>query len=362
MNVLDIVKHLRVVLPTVSDDFASRFEISSVVVVSGVCTVTTAIPHRLRVGELVSVDKVATKTPILTVAKTGLLAAITTSAAHDLTESLGQEIELEDFTDEDWNGKQTLGSVPNRRNFTIATTAAAPVLTGDEVLLERNRIDGVNGLHTITAIGATTISYATTAADGIYEATGAGVSGAPRVHACATPDRAREIYDEYRDNIGSKAVAFVISEGGSTSKDRLSESDAIAARVSGDDLRLKVVDEFTVAVYLPTEKQIAAERALGRFTGSIMKAVVTSIFGLKLPSVFACGDDYKAIFSGHELIDYDRATMVWGYSFQVPQDLTIDDAVLAFGSRAFRDLDTTVVAGKKEMTVLDIDLDEEPLT
>ncbi len=362
MNILDVVHQLRLTLPSLSEDFVDRFSISTVSVSNGLCTVTTVDPHRLRVGELASLSGVAIETPIFSVTKTGLTATVTTSSDHDLTEGFPElEPELAGFTSAAFNGKIEALTVANRRAFTFQTVEPTPTLNGNEVLLERQRIGGVNGLHIITAIGKNTFAFETTAADGNYEAEGATVSGSARVMACATPDRARAIYDEVRDALDSKAIAFVISDGGATSKDRQSESDAIAARTTGDDLRLKVVNDFTVAVYLPTEKQLAAELALGRFTGSILKAIVSSLFGLKLPSPFVCGGEYKAIFSAHELLDYDGATMVWGYSFQVPADLTIDDAVIEFGSRAFRDLDITVEVGNAALTVLDVDLDDEPL-
>ena len=66
---------------------------------------------------------------------------------------------------------------------------------------------------------------------------------------------------------------------------------------------------------------------------------------------------------GHSAFDYNRAVLIYEYSFQAVMDLTDSDTVEDADTRAFRDIDYTEAIGGEDTTdmTVNVDLDEEPL-
>lgn len=356
----EVAEQLQELLPASTGLFNDTVAIDTVSVSSGVCLVDTSQDHGLFPGQIVALARVETRTPLSSATQNGMITTFMTSSDHDLTEGNPdtETVPLTGFTDPSWNGSHVLAEVANRRSFSIRAPLSAPVLNGAEVLLEPDRIDGINGLYEITSASGSQFSISTPGvADGSYTPVMGVVASSPRIYVAATLERAREVFDQG----GGGFCCFVVPSGGVVSKDRATDSDAISARTPGNSLRIKLLDTFSVFVFAPVSDQLSAEEAIDLCVDEALGAIVKSIFGTRFSTPFACDrTEFRIIFTGHEPFSYDRSVLVYQYLFEAPVDLSSDDAVFA-RSRAFRDVGYTQFTGTQQLTVLDIDIDKEPI-
>lgn len=359
MRLAEIADRLQVTLPERTDLFSRTLPIIQITSDGAVATVATDGVHGIRTGDMVSLSGVETRTPIVSVSKDGFLYTFTTSADHDLTEGNPDTatVPLLGFTDAAWNASLTLTKVANRRTFTVQSAATIPTLNGGEVLLEPNRLDGVNGLFLATATNRTVFTVSGVFPSGLLTPVAGKVSTSPRVGVAVDVERAAQIYDEYPQEFW----AFVVPLDATVSKDRNTDSDATAAQTSGTSRRLRILDQFAVFVFAPVSDQLAAEEALDICRHDLLGAIFGSLFGYKPTSGLSCpSSEFEIIPTGHQAFDYNKATLVYMYEFQAPVDLSTGDATQTFGSRAFRDADYAQTNLHEPATV-GINLDDQPL-
>lgn len=357
MRPSDIVNQLRILLPRYTRLFDDQLQIDSIAVASGVATITTLKPHGMITGDAVTLSQVESRTPISEVSKDGLVVTITTSLNHDLTENWQEEVTLSGFNSTTYNGTFKLQKVPNRKNFTIQNTEAVPVLSGLEVLHEVTA-EGVNGMYSVTVTGDNTFTVTTEAVDGNYF--GGFVSSFVRVAASATAERAVVQYDEFQDK---QLWMFVIPESAEVSKDRSTLSDAVGSIATGQDIRMRLIDPFSLLVFVPTDNEFAAEEALDICRHDLLLPLTKSLFGAKFPSGLSSPMDFKVVMTAHDVFDYTKAYYVHQYTFEAVYDLTECDAVEPTNTRAFRDINYTQQHGGADTLNLtaNINLDDEPL-
>ena len=362
MKIADVVSQLALVLPNFTDLFADIQAISSITVTSNVATVTTTAAHGLATGQAISIAGVETRTPITSFVKSGLNFTYTTSLEHDLTFGWvdNENIELSGFTDNDWNASFKLKASDNRFDFTVQSTNADPVLTGNEFLLEPNRIDGINGLFPITVTGASAFTISGSFLDGTYTPINGKVFSNPRIAATIDIDRALA---QYTKNNTNEFWIFVEPANVTVSKDRSAFSDATATIPSGTEIRTRMLDGFTVYIIAPTSAEIAAEKALDICRHDLMLPMMKTLYGVKLDTGVTNVADFKVTLEGHNVAAYEKAFLAYAYEFQFVIDLTDEDQFREGGTRAFRNIDYTQEVGgddTENSTVSAVNLDKVP--
>ncbi|MGR3179835.1 MAG: hypothetical protein ACUZ8E_17485 [Candidatus Anammoxibacter sp.] len=362
MKIADVVNQLALVLPNFTDLFGDIQAITSITAASGLATVTTTAAHGLITGQAVSITGVETRTPIASFIKSGLNFTYTTLLEHDLTFGWidNENIELRGFTDNDWNTSFALKASDNRFDFTVQSANADPVLNGNEFLLEPNRVDGVNGLFSITVTSLTTFTISGNFLDGTYTPVNGKIFSNPRIAATVNIDRA---LDEYTKQNTLDFWLFIEPVNVQVSKDRSEFSDATAAIPSGAEIRTRMIDGFTVYIVAPTSAEIAAEKALDICRHDLLLPLMKTLYGFKLDTGVSNVADFRITLESHGVSAYERAFLVYGYEFQFVIDLTEDDQFRASGTRAFRNIDFTQTVGgddTEDSTITTVNLDKTP--
>lgn len=359
MRISDVARQIRAVLPNYTDRFGDSVSITSITASAGVATIVTSSAHGLNNSQAVSITGVETHTPISSLSKDGLNYTFSTSSDHDLTFGWQEHknVKLGGFTNPDWNSSFTLKSSNNRRIFVVQTPLAEPTLNGNEYLLEF-RIDGVNGVYPVTVVDATTFTISGSFADGTYS--NGRVSLNPRVAAVVDIDRALESYTKQQID---DFWIFVEPVDVQVSKDRSTYSDATATIASGNDIRTRMIDGFSVYIVVSTSQQIAASTAVDICRHELLLPLMKTLYGLKLDTGTSNEPNFRTTLESHGVAAYDKAYLVYRYSFEVVVDLTNDDQVEPLATRAFRDIDYTQSVGDADVSDLtaNIDLDIVPI-
>lgn len=359
MRIAEVVSQIREILPNYTDLFADVLTISSITASGGVATIVTDSAHSLATGQATTIVGVEMRTPISAFSQSGLNFTFTTSASHDLTYGWPENstIELGGFTSGDWNADFTLKAAESRNSFKVASGNSAPVLNGNEYLLEPSRIDGINGAYAVTVIDSTSFTVSGDFLDGTYTPVNGKVVSNPRVASVVDIDRA---LDEYTKQAINKFWLFVEPENASISKDRNSFSDANVALTTGTDLRSRIIDGFTAYIVAPTQNEIAAELAVDICRHDLLLPMMQTLYGFKFSSGLTNNTEFKTSLKEHGVASYDRAFLVYRYSFEVVSDLTCGDQVKDTQTRAFRNISYTQNVGGEDTinaTVSAINLD-----
>lgn len=357
MKMLDVVTQLQLLMPKYTVLLTDVTGISTIVASGGTATITTSSAHGLSTGQAAVLANIETETPITAVSKSGNLYTFTTSPAHDLTYGWTEHetITLSGFTDGAWNAAFELKGVPNRNQFVIQSTNSLPSLNSNEVLHEI-RSDGVNGRHSITVSTTTVFTVTGSFLDANY--TGGTVNTNPRIAGAVTVERALE---EYTKKPVTDLWLIVAMHDADISKDRHSMSDAAASRGHGDDIRTRMLDGFTIYAFVNTTGDIAGQDAVDLCRHTLLQPILRSVYGAIFDTGLAASGDFKAVLTGHGLANYDRAVLVYSYSFETAVELTTGDSVQPGDTRAFRDIDYTEAIGGADTTnmTVEINLDED---
>ena len=380
MKIADIINQLRAVLPKYTNYLSEVLTIDSITVIDGNALIVTTAAHGLPDGANITLKDVEVGTAIDSVSQDGLIFTFTTATDHDLTYGWPEHeyVDLQGFTDADWNDSFYLTGVPNRRTFKVRSTNSLPTLNGNETLQEI-RSDGINGRYSAAVPGVyqstfplqfpivfydptvapQTIFISDDFTDGTYS--GGTISGGHRISGAVTDVRA---LDQYTEQGLSDLWMFVIPGDATVSKDRSTMSDATSTKSTGVDMRLRLIDNFSLLVVKNTTTDIAGLTALDICRHDLLLPILKALNGTRFATGLSYGTDFKTVFTGHAVADYNEAFLVYKYDFEVVSDLTNDDTVQPEDTRAFRDVDYTLEIGGDDtdtMTILPIDLDEVEL-
>lgn len=363
MKLNDVANQLRLLIPQYTTKFSTFLAPSSITSNGTTATLTFASPHGMTTGQYLIFSGIGRRTPISSFTKDGLIFTFVTGSNHDLTmnwysnpndRSTAGKVVLGGFTNAVWNGSKTLRSTPNRRNFTLQSNAADPVLTGSEYVVEIEA-SGLVGAKQVTVINSTTLTVTGSISAGTYE--GGTVSQMPRISVAVTAKDAwdRIITPQQTNNFSMVVLPIdpVIS------KDRRTLSDAIASRTQGEEFRLKLLDGFMILIIAPSQAQLSGAVALDICRHDLRSVIYKSIMGVTLPTGTSDAGDYKVIPVNDGVISYDGSKLIYQYTFQYPIDLTLNDTVPPGQTAAFRDIEYSLEEG--DGLNLNIDLDDEPL-
>ncbi len=360
MKLIDIVTQLSILLPRYTDKLSEVLTISTITVSSNIATITTSSAHGITTSMAVTLANVEIKTPVTARSQSGTLFTFTTDPAHDLTFGWPdhENITLSGFTDSAWNDTFELKAVSNRFNLTIQSAETIPTLNGNEVLHEIRR-DGINGQFSATRVSANVFTVSGTGfLDGTYS--GGTVNKGLRIAGAITIERALE---QYTAQNATDLWGFVVMNDAEVSKSRHAFSDATATKASGDDMRMRLIDGFTITYVIATSQDITGTDAVDICRHDLLLPTLKSVFGARFDTGLSSDPDFRAILTGHGVSEYNRAILAYTHEYEFPMELTADDAVNEGDTRAFRDANyTQTVDGDDttDMTVLPINMDVSP--
>jgi len=369
MKAEDIIKQLRAVLPTVTDYFTGSSAVSSLTRSGATVTATTSANHGLVSNNYVTITGAYEPNTISSLTRSGDTATATTAADHDLTEIGTGQANIYPFnratvsgaTETDYNGTFNVVSANNRREFsyTVDNAPTTPA-TGTPVLLQDT---GYSGRHQVTVTGLKTFTYTitetpTSPAQGtILAKKEARVSGAV--------DLSRA-FRGYTEQCADEMWCFVIVGDVSVSKDRATLSDSVQTISSQDEFRQRLIEPFSVFVFIPATSSISArpERDMAE---DIRAYIYQSLLGVTLPSSLNDAGFSQVSATGDRYVQQtaNDAIYIHEFMFERVVDVTYEDTALPDSTVAFRDFNFDAVIdfgieGTGDLDA-DIDLDDSPL-
>jgi len=374
MKITDVVTQMQLVLPKYTDYFSRTIEIASIVSSGkedafplafptvfgqsdGVAIITTVEPHGLVTDEGISISNVQQSNAIDSVSKDGLIFTFTTIKDHDLTfEYPGYEtVKIDGFSDAEWNGSFKLMAVTDRKTFKVQSVNGLPTLNSAEALLE-TRIDGVNGFHWITSTGTHTFTITGSFNDGDYF--NGFVKTPVRIAGSATVERAIE---QYTKQGLTDMWMFIVAGDAVVSKNRNIMSDARASIGPYEDIRIRVIDGFSIFIIKNTKNEPSAVNAVDISRHELLGPILRSVLGVSFDTGLSSNENFKTMLTGHNFVDYNRATFLYQYSFEVVYDITSNDASVGDDTKAFSKINYTQSIGDDDVTdatISDINLQE----
>lgn len=361
----DVMAHLWRYLPSVTTLFNETLVITNATVTGGVITGTISTGTPI-VGQSLLLSGIKVRNPIAAYVDNGDgTARFTTTNDHDQTEPRQrldtQQLQLGGITPSIWNGLHDIDSVPNRRNFEIVIPAGATTPTGGYLIEQPT---GVLGIGTVTAVVGTTVSIQP--AEGIfhYDSVIEAITINTRIRARAAADitRAEAIYTKQAT---AKPFIFVIMTDVSVSKDRHTPNDGLASFTKQDMRLLRLLQNFAIAVFIPTQDDIGGDGAQHMAYGEIYEALTKIFYGFGFSDQSAI--DYVTVSAGHGPGVYNSAHYLHVYDWQVPNVVTFEsgfDGQTPFITDvAFRDINQSLYVNSSDTAIMSmaLDLDEEPL-
>ena len=355
MKLTEVVTQLQLVLPKFTDLFSNTLVITSITSSSNIATITTSTAHGLSNNQAATISDVAQDNVIDSVTQDGLVFTFTTENNHDSTFGyVGYEnVTFGGFDDTDWNTTHKLLAVVDRKTFKVQSTFTIPTLNATNFLSEI-RIDGVNGRFAVTVVDTTNFTISGTFLDGIYRS--GTVKTAVRIFGSATIDRAVESYT--KQNVNDLWLIVAMNDA-IVSKNRTTYNDAVATIANGQDIRIRLVDGFSVFIIKNTKNDIAAVDALDIARHDLLNPLTKSLYGARFSTGLTGLGDFVAILTGHNFVEYNRAILVYQYNFEFTTDLTLEDAVDPLDTKAFSDIDYTQSIGgddTEDATIKNIEL------
>jgi hypothetical protein len=364
----DIVAHLGRYLPRVTDLFSEKIG-GSATVSGSTLTVTTDAPHNLAAGHVVTLSTAVVAVPIVGATLSGETVIFDTAIDHDLTEPRKpndmREIELSGFTDDAWNTKHDIKSVPNRFSFgvSIPDDVTSLTLNGNErLLVERSKsVLGMSQISNIIDPNTFEIEIPsnTPTLDGatISEVQ---VTAYVRVAGVSTLERAEEIYTKYQ---ADKLWAFVMMTDADVSKDRHSINDGVATFSTQDAQRLRILNNFSIIVFFPSRDSLSGASRQELAYGEVYTSLLRVLYGFDGFSDADSGSKFVVVGTGHGPGQYNAAYYTHVYDWQFPEDVTAENGWNFYESVAFRDIHGLLpidTVDNPERYTLAINLDEQP--
>lgn len=361
----DVMAHLWRYLPSVTTLFNEELVITNVTVTGGAITGTIA-NGTPTVGQNLLLSGIKVRNPISAYVDNGDgTARFTTANDHDQTEPHQrldtQQLQIGGATPSVWNSSHDIDSVPNRRTFEIAIPVGATVPTG-AYLIEQPT--GVLGIGTVTTVVGTTVTIQPVEGIFHYDAAVHTITINTRIRARAAADitRAEAIYTEQPSQ---KPFIFVIMTDVSVSKDRHTPNDGLATFTKQDMRLLRLLQNFAIAVFIPTHDDVGGDNAQHMAYGEIYEALTKIFYGFGFSDESAI--QYVTVSAGHGPGLYNSAYYLHVYDWQVPNVVTFEsgfDGQSPFITDvAFRDINQSLYVNNSDKAIMSmaLDLDEEPL-
>ena len=368
----DVVLHLGTYLPRVTDRFSVTLPVVQSEVISAQQISVESASHGLSAGTPLAISAGRVENPITAaqLGDSGQRVMFTTGEDHDFNSpsapNIPNNVTLRGFTNPVYNTTHQIYNVPNRRNLIInlpTGETTAPTLNGNEVA-EEDRNAGIKGFHTVTSVTDANnfvVQINNVPPLPVGPITGLEILTNVRVVSAADIQRAREIYT--KQDPGQEIWAFVIMGDLDVSKDRHTLNDSTAGFTFQDMALLRFLQNFSVAVFIPTVQDLSGSAAQNLAYDDIYNSLVKVLYG------FGFNDpdsaiQYVTVTTGHgSNPPYNASWYEHVYDWQLPFAVDFSDGFDEVVDVAFRDIESTwdVNRDAAAQMILNINLDEEPL-
>ena len=336
MKASDIITQLHAELPKHTDLFSLTVGVSTMTFAAGTVTVGTATPHGLASTDTVVVKGALSPVTISTLTQTGGVATAITATDHNLTRGFpdgdDSTVNITGAADAEYNGDKKLLDVLNRKEFTYQVDSGAPASTTGAQLNDIVNF-GYNGFQPVSVVDPSTFTYPIAAtvnspASGTIELfVKTQVSGAVNL------DKTLLSYTKQT----TKMWGFVILDEFPSSKSRQTINDADQVVGPGTDPRQKIIQNFSVYIFVPSKDQIAARAARDQME-DVMIALFRSLLGFAPPSTLSECPEQGITFVNSSLAAYQESVYIHRFQFQNLVDITFDDTLQPEVDAAFRDI------------------------
>lgn len=360
MKAETIIKQLQKTLPRYTELFSDKLSITSLINNSGTVTATTSVEHGLSNGKYIYIKGALTPITITDIARIEDVATAHTLTPHDLTDNYQTTVTISGVDQPEYNGEHKFIHQANRKTFTfeIEEIAITPA-TGSNMTLLMNIASGYNGLHEITVVDEFTFTYQIES-DNNNPAQGDIVLYKElRISGAISLNRLLESYTAQADK---NCWLYVVLGNVSSSKDRLTTTDRTGLLLKGQDVRITMLEPFSIYLFIPTKDEISARYARD-LVSDFYPLLVKSLAGLYIPSEFGDVTPYGIALLGHNFVEYDYAYYVHEFRFEYSYEIVQSDLIDTDTSVAFRNIELQFLNNNNQL-IMDtkIDLDDEPLT
>lgn len=358
-----IVQHLKQYLPLFTSVFTEQLTISAASMGAfNILTITSA-DHGKVPGQYIVMTEGTSRNPLSDAVLNDGTVIFTTGFEHDQTRPKlpgdKQTLILDGFGNA-WDDEHEIIDIPNRWQFVINLPPGetlAPVLGGGEYLVDNIPL-GAHPIDTVIDDDNFTVdlSYAPDQPTGTID--NLSTIGGFRIAAAADFERAKAAYSKHATG---KPYLFVIMTDADVNKDRHTLNDGVAGFTRQDEWLLKILQNFSTTVFIPTTEDISGSNAQDLAYGAITRALISALFGAVLD------DDsiikYVAVPSGHGPGEYNSAYYAHVWDWQAPTAIHYEDGFLIQATAAFRDIQQTldILNDDQAQMSSQIDLDDEPM-
>ncbi|MFC3816568.1 hypothetical protein [Lysobacter sp. GCM10012299] len=346
-----ILSYLYQRLPSLTDRFNQDLPVASARIESG--NVVLAVPgHSVVPGQDLVVAGGELQNPIIAATDNGDgTYRLETQFNHQLTEPRQP---LDPTTLQVGATTYEIEAVPNRRTFEVEAPAGT-IFVG-QALVER--LYNTIGYLPVVSVSGDELTLQPPAGPELYNTALPGLRASAKLR-IAVADSIGRATTMYTSDGPQRPFLFIIMGDTDVSKDRHTQSDAIAAFTAQDLRRLTLLQNFSVAVFLPTVDDIGSARAQEAAYGEIYLALTQAFYGYGFKERDSALQ-YVTVSAGHGPGPVNTAYYVHVYDWQCPATLTFESGAVIDDSVAFRDIDFTL---DRDGAVLfaNVDLDKEPL-
>ncbi len=357
----DIIKQLVGVLPSLTDKFSDKFDVTSLTRIGSLVTAVTSVPHGFTTGDFVNISGAIAPVNVTNLVLSGNIASGITGEDHDLTLGFQDELEIVGAVETEYNGKHPLVSVENRRNFSYSLIGTPTSPATGTIFLFDGAERGYNGRFDITVTSTTEFTY-TISTTPISPAFGdIKADGNIRISGGAEIGRLLQAYSKQLQN---DSWLFVVRGPGFVTKNRKYDNDATYTPAGGIAYRQQFVKPFDIYWLTSAVGQIGGRQASDE-SEVIEQLLIKALCGVNFQFLFDETCDYFMTSTGERLFEYNGSVYVHEFSFEISGYINQLDIVKPALNVAFRDIQLGVESKvgdelSSPLTV-EIDLDDEPL-
>lgn len=366
MKLAPIINQLANELPLYTDKFSNTVDITTLTTASTLATVVTATSHNFLSGQYIIISGAVDITSVTSLDLVDGVVTGRTATDHGLNMAMNfktlepnPQVVIQGANESEFNGTFDLASVPNRTSFTFNLDEPDATASGTIQALKYDS-SRFFGAKEITVVDTETFTFAVTAGfDGLIGGDKVAHSQI-RVSGAATLERADESYTKFGEN---QYCMFVIGGTSTSSKDRNVLNDAVAAQSQNSEYRIRLIDDFDVVVFVPTDGEISGRLAFDNLEDTKIN-IFQSILGLTAPQQYNSDEQFQLTFVGSEIASYNTAYIVGQYKFQTLYDITYFDTIRLRNFFPARDInyDMGIIVNESngDDLIFSIDLDDDP--
>jgi hypothetical protein len=370
MRIIPIVNQLAKYLPSYTQKFTTTFNIIGATQANGTATITTQEPHNLSVGAYVGINGIVPYIPItelypLNQSTTDI--EIKTTIDNALTSQFDFKLKqpytitppkayLYNSVTPALNGGFDIIGIPNRYTAQVSGPTGLIYPIVELGYIEKYAYNTYNGVKTITAVqDSTMFSYTVSNTEPTLTNNSGTYYTTPRIAGCVNLDRAIKLYTAQNDG---NYWMFVSPAESLASKDPYTLNDGLASLNLGVEFRQKLIDSINIDVFMPTTSTINAATVIDD-AETIKIALFKSLLRFTAAQQYNAPSIFQMVFDSSFLQAYEKAYLIYRYTFQTRYDVTYYDTFNGNEFYPFRDIigDTEV---SNNQYLWNVNLDQSP--